>query len=148
MDTVGKEIRSKIMSSVGRKNTGPEMALRYSLYRCGIRYRLHDKKLPGSPDLSLPKFHAAIFVHGCFWHAHNCEFSSTPSSRKEYWVPKFEVNKSRDKRKIDALLKNGWRILVLWECALKRNSRFEFDDVLSMIVSWLNSEEIYGEIIG
>ena len=136
------------MSSVGRKNTGPEMILRYALHQSGFRYRLHDKRLPGSPDLSLSKFHAAIFVHGCFWHAHNCKFSSTPSSRKEYWVPKFQANKLRDERKIDVLLDKGWRILVLWECALKLKSRFTLDEIISMVYFWLNSDEKYIEISG
>lgn len=121
MDTVDKKTRSKIMASVGQKDTKPEMILRRELHRIGFRYLLNDKNLPGSPDLVFPKYHAVIFVHGCFWHRHGCKYSTSPKTRKKFWEEKFLENRIRDKNKIYILRKNGWRIKVVWECKLKGN---------------------------
>ena len=85
MDTVDKTTRSKIMSKVGQKNTGPEMKLRKSLHKIGLRYRLHDKRLPGSPDIVFPRFKAVLFVHGCFWHRHGCKATTTPATNVDFW---------------------------------------------------------------
>lgn len=148
MDTVSKATRSKIMASVGRQNTGPEIRLREALHKLGLKYRLNCRDFPGSPDMVLPKYKAIIFVHGCFWHAHACKFTSTPSSRKKFWTEKFKTNHIRDKQKINLLMADNWRVLVLWECAFKRKNEYEFGEVLSMVMSWLNSKEQYGEIIG
>lgn len=86
----------------------------------GFRYRLHEKKLPGSPDLVFPKYKAVIFVHGCFWHRHGCKQATTPSTRKQYWEEKFKGNIERDERNIQSLKDLGWRVMVVWECELKR----------------------------
>ena len=110
MDVVDKQTRSKIMA-VGQKNTGVEMILRSALHSLGLRYRLHDRLLPGSPDLVFPRFRAAVFIHGCYWHAHGCHRSTVPKSRRDFWQQKFEANRMRDAKKAQALLDNGWRVL-------------------------------------
>src|SRR5438552_10615468 len=119
MDTVDRATRSRIMASVGQKHTGAEKILRSLLHKKGLRYRLHVKNLPGSPDLVFPRFRAVIFVHGCYWHSHGCYRSTVPKSRNEFWTEKFATNRSRDEKNISSLLRNGWRVLTVWECALK-----------------------------
>ena len=146
MDTVDKATRSRIMSQVAQRDTGPEIRLRHALHRIGFRYRLNDKTLPGSPDLVFPRFGAVIFAHGCFWHAHGCRFSTAPSTRKKFWLEKFKTNRNRDKRNIDLLLSNGWRVLVVWECALKRNRNNAFTKLVSSIAKWLRSNRRKREI--
>lgn len=143
MDTVDKKTRSKIMASVKQRDTGPEMLLRKELHRLGFRYRLHDRKLPGSPDIVLKKHRAVIFVHGCFWHRHGCKLSTSPSTQKEFWQNKFEQNAKRDKKKYEELLKMGWRILVVWQCAIKATT---IESISKVITGWLNSNRKYREL--
>lgn len=106
------------MKAVGTKDTGPELALRKLIHRAGYRYRLHEKKLPGRPDLVFPGRHKAIFVHGCFWHGHGCSKGKAPKSKLEYWGPKLVANKARDARNIAELRQLGWGTLVIWQCEL------------------------------
>jgi DNA mismatch endonuclease (patch repair protein) len=106
------------MAKVKQRNTKPEMVLRKLLHARGWRYRLHVKALPGSPDLVFPARKAVVFVNGCFWHGHHCRLGRLPSSRPEYWVPKIEANRQRDKRKSEELLTLGWRVLTVWQCSL------------------------------
>lgn len=116
-DTLSKRERSQRMSLVRAKNTKPEMIVRRLVHSLGYRYRLHDRRMPGIPDLVFPSRHAVIFVHGCFWHRHaNC--GRMPKSRLDYWLPKLERNKARDVANIKALRRDGWRVLVVWECQL------------------------------
>lgn len=115
-----KEIRSRIMRSVRREDTKPEILVRKMLHSLGYRFRLHVKDLPGSPDIVLPKYKLVIFVHGCFWHRHaGCRYASTPSTRTEYWVPKFQKNVERDKKFERQLVELGWRVCIIWECETK-----------------------------
>ncbi len=115
------EARSRIMRAVKQKDTGPELAVRRLVHAMGYRFRLHRRDLPGTPDLSLPRHRVAIFVHGCFWHAHaDCPHGRAPRSRTEYWGPKLARNVERDAEKIAALAALGWRAIVVWECELKR----------------------------
>lgn len=115
-----KEIRSRIMRSVRRENTKPEVRVRKILHSLGYRFRLHVKYLPGSPDIVLPKYRLVIFVHGCFWHRHaGCRYASTPSTRTEYWLPKFKKNIERDMRLEQELVDLGWRVSIIWECETK-----------------------------
>src|SRR5712692_2489456 len=100
MDTVDKATRSRIMSLVGRKDTGPEIILRLALHKLGVRYRLHVKSLPGSPDLVFPRYRAVVFVHGCYWHCHGCYRSTIPKTRRSFWKRKFLANKERDERNL------------------------------------------------
>lgn len=128
--------RSAIMRAVNRKNTGPEMTLRRALHAQGIRYRLHAKHLPGSPDIVFPRYHAVVFVHGCFWHRHaGCRYTTTPSTRREFWQAKFEANVARDSAVRATLLESGWRVATVWECALRKLERVEL--ATDRLASWL-----------
>lgn len=113
--------RSDIMRAVKRANTAPEIIVRQVLHALGLRFRLHRRDLPGSPDVVLPRFRTVIFVHGCFWHRHpDCRYTSTPKTRQEYWLPKFAANIERDLRKEAQLQALGWRVLLVWECETKQ----------------------------
>jgi len=128
------------MSAISGSDTSSEIAVRKSLFRSGFRYRLHVKNLPGKPDIVLPKYKAVIFVHGCFWHQHEgCPRSKRPETRKGFWGQKLDVNISRDKRNIDQLTAMGWRIAVVWECAIKKKSIFE--QTLFSLESWIRSDK-------
>lgn len=109
------------MSQIKAKNTKPEMLVRRFLFSKGLRYRIHDKNLYGRPDLIFPKYKTLIFVHGCFWHGHkNCKYFRMPKSRLEYWGPKITKNIQNDIRNIRKLKKAGWKVIVIWECQLKK----------------------------
>ena len=119
-DIVDAKTRSRMMSGIRGKNTKPELLLRRALHSAGLRYRIHGAKLPGKPDLVFAKYHAVAFVHGCFWHRHeNCRFATNPATRPEFWESKFTANVQRDAKSTAALLDMGWRVAVVWECALK-----------------------------
>jgi DNA mismatch endonuclease (patch repair protein) len=107
------------MKSVGSTNTKPELVLRKLIYRLGFRYRLHDKRLPGKPDITFPGRNKVIFMHGCFWHAHGCEKGRAPKSRLSYWGPKLAANKDRDAKKSAQLRELGWSVMTVWQCELK-----------------------------
>ena len=120
VDVVDPVTRSRMMANIRGKNTRPEIALRRALHALGLRFRLHGKRLPGTPDIVLPRWKAAIFVHGCFWHRHEgCRFASSPATRREFWEDKFAANVSRDRRDQELLVNTGWRVRVIWECDLK-----------------------------
>jgi DNA mismatch endonuclease (patch repair protein) len=120
MDIVSPQKRSAMMRAVNQKNTAPELRLRKALHALGYRYRLHPKELPGRPDLAFPSRRATIFVHGCFWHGHDCRAGRLPSSRTDYWLPKIAENQRRDARKRAELEALGWRVLTVWECELEK----------------------------
>ena len=119
MDTVSSLARSEIMRRVRSRNTKPEMQVRRMIHAMGFRYRLHSENLPGRPDIVFSSRHKAIFVHGCFWHGHNCEAAKLPASNVEYWRSKRDRNIARDRRSLRAISRNGWRALVVWECELR-----------------------------
>ncbi|MEL6365970.1 MAG: very short patch repair endonuclease [Pseudomonadota bacterium] len=120
-DVFDAQKRSAVMRAVGSKNTGPEMRLRKALHAAGYRYRLHRKDLPGSPDLVFPRLKAVIFVHGCFWHGHDCPRGSRePKQNADYWRAKIARNRERDRAAVEALEASGWRALAVWECQLKK----------------------------
>jgi DNA mismatch endonuclease (patch repair protein) len=124
MDTLTPEQRSVRMSRVRGQDTKPEMAVRRALHALGFRFRLHDKRLPGRPDLVFPGRGKVVFVHGCFWHRHEgCTLARLPKSRLEFWIPKLEANRARDAAKLAALSEAGWRATVIWECELKDMKR-------------------------
>lgn len=118
-DKISTKQRSSIMSKIKSKDTKPEITVRKHLHGLGYRFRLHDKKLPGKPDIVLKKYKSAIQVRGCFWHQHGCKYSNVPKSNKTYWIPKLKQNKKRDRLNDKKLKKLGWKIIVIWECKLQ-----------------------------
>ena len=119
-DVHDKATRSFNMSRIKGKNTKPEMLVRKFLHAKGYRYKLHDKKLPGKPDIVLPKYRTVVFVHGCFWHGHNnCKYFVVPKTRTQWWTDKINGNKANDEKATKALKKDGWKIITVWECELK-----------------------------
>lgn len=139
-DIVSSRTRSRMMAGIRGKDTKPELALRRSLHALGFRYRLHAKGLPGKPDLALPKYKAVIFVHGCFWHRHpECRYASNPSTRPEFWAAKFAANVARDRSVRLSLLRAGWRVATVWECALR--TREGAAVVLDNLSDWLRGRD-------
>ena len=124
-DNHSKEIRSKNMSHIRSTNTKPEELVRKHLFSRGFRYRKNVRNLPGCPDIVLPKYHTVIFVIGCFWHKHNCGRFVWPSSNIEYWIPKINRNVERDIENQKKLTDMGWKVLIVWECELKKTSQKE-----------------------
>jgi DNA mismatch endonuclease (patch repair protein) len=117
VDRLTPERRSRLMSRVRSKNTKPELVVRRLVHAMGYRFRLHRNDLPGSPDLILPAYRTAIFVHGCFWHRHpGCRKASNPSTRVEFWTDKFQTNVARDRRNRARLRRADWRVIIVWEC--------------------------------
>ena len=127
VDTLSKAERSKRMSLVKSKDTKPELAVRKLLFSLGFRYRLQAKGLPGKPDIVFRKKKKAIFVHGCFWHQHNCGAYKMPKSRIDFWHDKLSKNHIRDKKNLRILRKDGWKVLVVWECQIKKRSLQEVE---------------------
>lgn len=121
-DRISPERRSWNMSRIRGKDTKPERQLRSLLHRAGLRYRLHGASLPGKPDLVLPRYHTVIFVHGCYWHQHTgCSLATTPSTRTDFWLAKFQETTERDQRVVKSLKKRDWRVIIVWECELELN---------------------------
>lgn len=139
------------MAGIKATNTKPELRVRQILHRLGFRFRLHRKDLPGRPDIVLPKYRVALFVHGCFWHGHDhCPLFRLPRSREEFWARKITANRTRDRYSENALRSLGWKTVVVWECALKGRTALEADRLPDMlrtaIVSPRQDEEIRGEM--
>ena len=123
------------MSRITGRNTKPEILLRSMLHKEGFRFRLHDKRLPGKPDIVLSRYRTVIFVNGCFWHRHrNCKYAYTPKSRQEFWLNKFEATVRRDQQKQDMLEKLDWQVLVVWECELKNKKEQIISDISSRLL--------------
>ena len=124
------------MARVTGRNTGPELTLRRRLHARGLRYKLHDSALPGRPDLVFPRYRAVCFVHGCFWHRHaGCPRATNPASNRAYWERKFAANVRRDRSQRAALLHAGWRVGIVWECALQREAASE--ETAARVEDWL-----------
>ncbi|KXV60604.1 DNA mismatch repair protein Vsr [Acetobacter tropicalis] len=144
-DIVDRKTRSRMMSGIKSKNTRPELVLRQALHAQGCRYRLHSRKLHGKPDLILPKYHAVIFVHGCFWHHHkDCRYATIPATRTEFWLKKFEANTVRDTTVNSTLLEAGWRVAIIWECTLRKSENITI--TVSLLTEWLRSSSATLEI--
>ncbi|WP_441242755.1 very short patch repair endonuclease [Tardiphaga sp. 768_D3_N2_1] len=146
-DVVSPEVRSRMMSGIRGKNTRPEIILRKALHAEGFRFRIHAS-LPGKPDMVFPKWKAVLFVHGCFWHGHKCHLFKWPKTRTEFWLAKISGNIARDERNIAALLDNGWRVGIVWECALKGRTRLDSDLVIKRCSTWLKSNKKRFELAG
>ena len=145
-DVVDAETRSRMMAGIRGKETQPERVLRRALHALGVRYRLHDKRLPGRPDLVFPKYRAVCLVHGCFWHRHEgCRYATSPATRPEFWQRKFAENVARDKRNEQELRAAGWRVATVWECALKKEPAAQ---VAGRLESWLRGDTTTFEAAG
>lgn len=118
-DRLTPERRSRLMARIGPKNTKPELTVRRMLHAAGWRYRLHRKGLPGTPDIVFGTRRAVLFVHGCFWHGHHCRLGRLPKTRIEFWSEKIAGNRTRDLRKVNELVEQGWRVMTIWQCGLK-----------------------------
>lgn len=130
-DNHTKDVRSRNMSHIRSTNSKPEEKVRKYLFSKGFRYRKNDKRLPGKPDIVLPRYKTVIFVNGCFWHKHDCPRFVWPSSNENYWIPKIQKNVERDLKNLDVLTGLGWNVLVVWECQLKKKS---FEETMNMLV--------------
>ena len=144
MDVHSPETRRFNMSRIKSKNTRPELVIRRWLWANGYRYRLHRRDLAGRPDITLAKYEAVLFVHGCFWHRHGCKLTTTPSSRRAFWIAKFDQNVERDKYNIEALTKEGWRVMIIWECSI-RGSASNLELVGRQILTFLTSDIGFAE---
>lgn len=121
------------MAGIGGRDTTPELLVRRYLHATGLRYRLHDRNLPGRPDIVLPKYKVAIYVHGCFWHRHpGCRYATIPATRPDFWVEKFAANVARDRRNVEAISRLGWTPMIVWECTLR--DALSLDDLYWRIV--------------
>ncbi|MCT2539978.1 very short patch repair endonuclease [Sedimentimonas flavescens] len=144
-DIVDQQTRSRMMAGIRGKDTKPELALRRALHVRGFRFRLHSNKVYGRPDLVLPKHHAAVFVNGCFWHRHQgCRYTTTPSTRQDFWQAKFKANVARDEAVSGKLLEDGWRIATVWECALRKPD--QVNSTADLLTAWLRSNELQLQI--
>lgn len=145
VDVVSPEKRSQMMSGIKAKDSIPEMQVRRTLFAIGYRFRLHRRDLPGTPDIVMPGRKIAIFVHGCFWHAHvGCKFAKTPSTRTEFWVAKLRGNVERDQLAISNLVAMGWRVLTVWECSTRSlRAAATLHDALRL---WIESDVSVGEM--
>ena len=149
-DIVDPATRSRMMSGITAKNTKPELIIRKLLFNSGFRYRLHNRSLKGTPDIVLKKYRAVIFVNGCFWHGHNCHLFRLPKSRTNFWKTKIQSNSERDIRNRKLLAKEGWRVGLVWECAVKGKTAISPDMLLTKISKWLHSSNgtlnVFGKI--
>lgn len=137
-----------MMKAIRGKDTQPELAIRSGLHALGYRFQLHRRSLPGTPDLVFPGRRAVIFVHGCFWHRHDCHLFKWPKTRPEFWRNKITTNTLNDVRHLDALREDGWRVLVIWECALKGKTKLPESEPVIRAANWLEGSGQFGEIQG
>ncbi|MFH5834817.1 very short patch repair endonuclease [Proteiniclasticum sp. C24MP] len=137
MDKISPEARSRNMSRIRGKNTEPEKYIRRLLYHAGFRYRIHYRELPGKPDVYLRKYRTVLFINGCFWHRHEgCRYATTPKSNREFWENKFTRNVQRDKDVYDKLQSEGYKVIVIWECTIRKMMKerdFETEILFSLI---------------
>ena len=140
VDIVNSKTRSRMMSGIGTANTKPEITVRKLLFAQGFRYRLHRKDLPGKPDLVLPKYEVAVFVHGCFWHCHECHLFKWPKSNATFWRKKILGNRQRDARNVKELRALGWDVMTVWECAVRNRSAIQLESLGAKMARWIEAE--------
>ena len=145
-DTVTPEVRSRMMSGIRSKDTRQEVVIRKALHTAGFRYRLHRRDLPGTPDITLPRYCAVIFVHGCFWHGHDCPLFRLPSTNSARWATKIAGNQHRDMDAVHRLLATGWRVCTIWECAGRGALRKTLEQIIEEVSKWLVSNVAYLDI--
>lgn len=148
VDVVDKATRSRMMAGIGGRNTTPELLVRSLLHKEGYRFRLHRKGLPAKPDIVLPKFRAVILIHGCFWHGHRCHMFKWPKSNIVFWRAKILTNLKRDRRDVSALGASGWRVMTVWECALRGPRAMRNEVLVRRISRWLGSSVECAELSG
>lgn len=147
VDVVSPVKRSQMMSGIKGKNSLPEMQVRKALFAMGHRFRLHQRDLPGTPDIVMSGRKIVVFVHGCFWHAHKgCKYAKTPSTRTEFWSAKLQANVDRDQRAVDKLAEMGWRVLCVWECSTRTPESIA--GLSGALGRWIASDARIGEISG
>lgn len=142
VDVVDKETRSRMMSGIRGVNTKPELQVRKGLHAEGLRFRLHGSDLPGKPDIVFPRFRTVIFVHGCFWHGHDCRLFKLPNTRREFWENKIDSNRKRDKSVQIQLASLRWRVGIVWECALKNQSPIGIKHLMKTLAGWIRDTNI------
>lgn len=130
-----------MMSGIRSTNTKPELQIRRALHALGFRYRLHARNVLGKPDLVLPRYRAAIFINGCFWHGHDCPLFRIPGTRQEFWKAKISRTVERDAEVRDQLIEQGWRHLIVWECALRGRNRLGLTETVTRIANWLQGAD-------
>lgn len=141
-DVVDGPTRSRMMAGIRSKDTVPELIIRKALHARGFRFRLHSKGLPGKPDVVLPKWHVAVFVHGCFWHMHGCHLSKLPQGNAAFWSEKLAANVKRDRSVKNELIKQGWRTLTIWECALRgKKAQESLPERIKAMADWIRNPE-------
>ena len=147
-DIVSPAVRSRIMSAIKGRNTKPELLVRKRLFARGLRYSLHSTSLPGKPDLAFRRYKAVVFVHGCFWHGHDCHLFRWPKSNRVFWRNKINRNQSVDARTLKELRARGWRTMTVWECAVRGASEKRLDAVADRLSRWIQGRRSAGTIIG
>jgi len=128
------------MSGIRARDTKPEILIRSLLHASGVRFRLHVNALPGKPDIVLPKYRAVVFVHGCFWHGHGCRIFKWPATRPEFWRNKIERNRANDDKAVAALAAAGWRVAIVWECAIRSSAKTEGESLRLALLGWLKGD--------
>jgi len=146
-DRIDKRIRHRIMAANRSLNTSPEKEVRQALFRHGLRFRLHAAELPGRPDIVLPKYRAVVFMHGCYWHGHDCSRRPQSKSNTAFWAAKIRRNQARDMKIFEALAAAGWRIMVVWECSVRRqNPPFFAGRKAEVLSRWVRGSRRFGVI--
>lgn len=148
VDVVDTATRSRMMSGIRGRDTKIEVAIRKALHARGLRYRTDVRGLAGRPDIVLPRWQAAVLVHGCFWHAHDCGLCRIPATRPDFWREKLEGNAARDARNLATLLDGGWRVATVWECALRGKGPHALIDVADRLATWVRGEDRMIELRG
>lgn len=147
-DVADAATRSRMMAGIRGKDTKPELVIRRGLHARGFRYRLHDRQLPGRPDIVLPRWRAVIFANGCFWHGHDCALFHWPATRPDFWREKITRNRERDAAAMERLEQQHQRVLTVWECSIKGKYRLGEDIVIRTAEQWLRSDSMKAEIRG
>jgi len=142
VDITDSVTRSRMMSAIKGKNTQPELAVRKALHKQGLRYRLHLRGLPGTPDLVFSRYKTVIFVHGCFWHLHGCSNSKIPRTRADFWTKKLEGNKVRDEAQVTALLEQHWRVVIVWECSVRQAQESRDFRLFENLAKWITTSRV------
>lgn len=141
VDVHDPKTRSRNMAAIKGSNTKPELLVRRALHAQGLRYKIHVKDLPGKPDMVFPKHRAVVFIHGCFWHQHDCHLFKWPSTRKDFWEQKIGRNVTNDELAARKLQDLGWRVALVWECALKGRTRLDYTVAMQTLADWVKSQE-------